>query len=76
MDASAGEQASAEESVLPEPTLASPEAPLVPPEVQGEPETQSLMTVLKRWLTAINQGKENTQGSNTQGPNKRGRANV
>ena len=62
MDASAVEQASAEESVLPEPTLASPEASLVPPEVQGEPEAQSLMTVLKRWLTAINQGKENKQG--------------
>ncbi len=70
-DASAVEQASAEESVLPEPTLASPEAPLVLPEVQDEPEVQSLMIVLKRWLTAINQGKENTQGSN-----KQGRANV
>ena len=67
--------------VSPEPTLASPVAPLVPPEVQDEPEVQSLMTILKRWLTAINHRKENTQGSNTQGSNTQGsntqgRANV
>ena len=68
VNASAFERASAEEpvlpaTVLPETRIASPEAPLVPPEVQGEPEVQSLMTVLHRWLTAINQRKDNKRGS-------------
>jgi tetratricopeptide (TPR) repeat protein len=67
VDASVFEQAPAEEPVLPktvspETRVASPEAPLVPLEARGEPEVQSLMTVLHRWLTAINQGKENKQG--------------
>lgn len=68
VEASAFKQASAEEpdlpaTVSPETRVASPEAPLVPAEAQGEPEVQSLMTVLHRWLAAINQRKAIKRGS-------------
>ncbi len=73
IESSAVEHASVEEAVSPEITAAAPEvavtsteAPLEPPETRGEPEAQSLLTVLQGWLTAINQGRVN----------KRGRANV
>jgi hypothetical protein len=80
VDSSTVEHASVEETVLSEPTaippevsvisteapLESHETPLEPAEIRGEPEVQSLLTVLHGWLTAINR----------QRANKRGRANV
>jgi hypothetical protein len=73
IDDSEVEQASVSETVFSVPTAAPTEAsvistgaPLEPPETRGEPEVQSLLTVLHGWLTAINR----------QRANKRGRANV
>ncbi|GEM_PF-1466618 len=62
------------ETVLPETRVASPETTLVSLETKNEPEVQSLMTVLHRWLTAINQVK--TNAFNQSEANRRGRANV
>ena len=57
VNASAIEQASAKVLIVPE--TASPEPILASSELKGEPEAQSLMTVLHRWLTAIKQGRAN-----------------
>ncbi|MCF6238257.1 MAG: tetratricopeptide repeat protein [Candidatus Marinimicrobia bacterium] len=62
------------ETVSPESKVASPETPLVSLETKNEPEDQSLMTVLHRWLTAIDQIKANA--FNQREANRRGNANV